>query len=140
LDFALLRLEDKPELTARRCMGLAPNSPLQRGARLNIVQCPGGGPLRYAIRNNFFVGIGQKPHQVRYLTDTVSGSSGSPVLDDNWRVVAMHRGAKEIDPQAYKGEDGSLQVVKYHNEGIAIHDILSRLPADVKVEIEAAKG
>jgi len=111
LDYALLRLQDSPELPPRHCMALVTeNSPLRRGARLNIVQCPGGGPLRYAIRNNFFVGMGSQGHQVRYLTDTVPGSSGSPVLDDNWQVVAMHRGAKEVSPEAYKVEGGTSKL------------------------------
>ena len=59
LDYALLRLEDSPGLPARSRMTLARNSKLEQGARLNIVQCPDGGPLRFAIRNNFFVGRGE---------------------------------------------------------------------------------
>jgi V8-like Glu-specific endopeptidase len=141
LDYALLRLEDSPDLAVRYRMVLTPrNAPLQQGVRLNIVQCPGGGPLRFAIRNNFFVGTGEKRYQIRYLTDTVPGSSGSPVLDDNWQVVAMHRGAKEVNPQLYKGEAGKSDVVKYHNEGIGIHEILSGLPDAPRKEIEAAQG
>jgi endonuclease G len=140
LDYALLRLEDQPEVSARGCMKLAKSSPLKQGARLNIVQCPGGGPLRYAIRNNFFVGLGKQAYQLRYLTDTKSGSSGSPVLNDNWQVVAMHHGAKEVSPEAYKGEDGKKQVAKFHNEGIAIHAILADLPQEVRQEIELAQS
>ena len=141
LDYALLRLEDSPGLPARSRMTLARNSKLEQGARLNIVQCPDGGPLRFAIRNNFFVGRGEQSYQVRYLTDTKPGSSGSPVLNDNWQVVAMHRGFKTINPDAYPSEDGSKQqVAKYHNEGIAIHDILAHLPEGSRKEIEAAQG
>jgi V8-like Glu-specific endopeptidase len=139
LDYALLRLEAKPELADRTRMPLAANAPLQRGARLNIVQCPGGGPLRFAIRNNFCVGSGDQPHKIRYLTDTKSGSSGAPVLDDNWQVVAMHRGAKEVKTEAHRGEAGVSEVAKFHNEGIAIHEILRRLPAKARKEIEAAQ-
>jgi V8-like Glu-specific endopeptidase len=135
LDYVLLRLENKPELQTRRAMKIAPNSPMKQGIRLNIVQCPGGGPLRYAIRNNFFVGIGKQNHQIRYLTDTRSGSSGSPVLNDSWQVIAMHRGAVKVNPQAYRGEDGRTQVAKFHNEGVAIHDILAHLPPDARAEI-----
>jgi hypothetical protein len=137
LDFALLRLED--ELTDRSCMNLADSEPPPRGARLNIVQCPGGGPLRFAIRNNFCVGGGERPYQLRYLTDTDSGSSGAPVLNDSWRVVALHRGAKKVRPEAYRGEDGALDVAKFHNEGVAIHAILRCLPASAREEIEAAQ-
>jgi len=140
LDYALFRLENQPEVTARGSMTLAKGLSLKPGVRLNIVQCTGGGPLRFAIRNNFFVGLGQNSYQARYLTDTKSGSSGSPVLNDAWQVVAMHRGAKQIDPNAYQSEDGNKQVVKYHNEGIIIDEILPRLPEDVRREIEVTQG
>jgi endonuclease G len=140
LDYALLRLADSPELPDRQHMPLAAkNPPLQQGARLNIVQCPGGGPLRYAIRNNFYVGRGEQSYQVRYLTDTIPGSSGSPVLADSWQVVAMHRGYTEVNPQAYQDEGGKGQVAKYHNDGIAIHEILRQLPAEARKEVEAAQ-
>jgi V8-like Glu-specific endopeptidase len=142
LDYALLRLADSTELLqprGRMALALKTGS-LPQGARLNIVQYPGGGPLRYAIRNNFFVGLGEKHHQVRYLTDTIAGSSGSPVLNDSWQVVAMHRGAREVDPNTYNIEGGKTEVIKYHNEGIAIHEILSCLPSELRKEIEAAQA
>jgi endonuclease G len=139
LDYALLRLQDAPDLRARHRMTIASKPSLEQGARLNIVQCPDGGPLRYAIRNNFFVGPGDRPHQIRYLTDTKAGSSGSPVLNDNWNVVAMHRGYKEVNPAAYGGLDGARQIVKFHNEGIDIGHILADLPQQVRTEIETAQ-
>ena len=74
LDYALLRLADDASLADRQQVAVVRERPeLARGTRLNIVQCPGGGPLRYAIRNNFFVGLGQRPYQMRYLTDTLKG-------------------------------------------------------------------
>jgi hypothetical protein len=139
LDYALLRLEDKPALADRSCLSLAAEEPVSRGSRLNIVQCPGGGPLRFAIRNNFCAGRGDRPNQIRYLTDTRSGSSGAPVLDDNWRAVAMHRGAKEVKPEVHRDEAGVSEVIKFYNEGISIHDILRHLPADIRKEIETAQ-
>ena len=102
LDYALLRLPDDASLADRHQVAMVRERPeLPRGTRLNIVQCPGGGPLRYAIRNNFFVGLGQRPYQMRYLTDTLRGSSGAPVLDDSWQVVAIHHGYKKVDPALY---------------------------------------
>jgi V8-like Glu-specific endopeptidase len=141
LDYALLRLADSAELADREQVSLMRERPdLPPGARLNIVQCPGGGPLRYAIRNNFFVGYGDKSYQIRYLTDTVRGSSGAPVLDDNWQAVGLHRGFKKVNPDLYKGEAGKSEIVKFHNEGIVIHDILAQLPHTVLEEIKHAQG
>ena len=141
LDYALLRLADSAALSGREQIAVVRERPeLPRGTRLNIVQCPGGGPLRYAIRNNFFVGPGQHPYEMRYLTDTRQGSSGSPVLNDSWQVVAMHKGYKKVDPGLFQAETGKSEVVKYHNEGIVITDILRRLPAVIRDEINNAQG
>jgi len=141
LDYALLRLADKASLADRLQVAVVRERPeLLRGTRLNIVQCPGGGPLRYAIRNNFFVGLGQRPYQMRYLTDTLRGSSGAPVLDDSWQVVAMHHGYKQVDPSLYDKEAGKSGVVKYHNEGIVISDILSDMSTVIRQEISVAQG
>jgi V8-like Glu-specific endopeptidase len=141
LDYALLRLPDSASLAGRQQIVVARERPeLPRGTRLNIVQCPGGGPLRYAIRNNFFVGLGQRSYQMRYLTDTLRGSSGAPVLDDSWQVVAMHHGYKKVDPALYQEEAGKSEVVKYHNEGIVVNDILGDVPAVIQQEIGHAQG
>lgn len=141
LDYALLRLPDDASLADRQQVAVVRERPeLPRGTRLNIVQCPGGGPLRYAIRNNFFVGLGQRPYQMRYLTDTLRGSSGAPVLDDNWQVVAMHHGYKKVTPSLDRKEAGTSEVVKYHNEGIVINDILTDMSAVIQQEISTAQG
>jgi hypothetical protein len=139
LDYALVRLGDIPPLAGRGHMRLAPDAPLERGTRLNIVQCPGGGPLRFAIRNNFFVGTGPRANHIRYVTDTLEGSSGSPVLDDHWRVVALHRGAHAIDPQAIPREDHTMPVVKFHNMGVGIRAVLAHLPEAPRQEILTAQ-
>lgn len=146
LDYALLRLPDSTALAGRQYVAVPQERPeLARGARLNIVQCPGGGPVRYAIRNNFFVGLGQRPYEMRYLTDTREGSSGAPVLDDSWQVVAMHRGFKKVNPDLFKAdlikvEAGENQLVKFHNEGIIISDIILHMPHAIRQEIHDVQG
>jgi V8-like Glu-specific endopeptidase len=141
LDYALLRLAEAPLLADRQQLVLVQGRPnLGRGTRLNIVQCPGGGPLTFAIRNNFYVGPGEQAYHLRYLTDTREGSSGSPVLDDKWQVLAMHHGARRVDPKLYQGDAGMSGVVKFHNEGTAIQDILDHLPGAARDEIRQAQG
>jgi endonuclease G len=141
LDYALLRLADHKALQTRKQIALPQNAPqLDRGTRLNVAQYPGGGPLRLAIRNNFFVGRGEKQFQIRYLTDTIEGSSGSPVLDDNWQVIALHHGARKVNPQLYDKEPGVRGIVKFHNQGIDIQAIIADLPAEAAREIRAAQG
>lgn len=140
LDYALLRLAASPETVDREQISLVAEKPeLTRGTRLNIVQCPGGGPIRYAIRNNFYIGPGRRPHDMRYLTDTREGSSGSPVLNDSWQVVAMHHGYKKVDPGLYNAENGESGLVKFHNDGTFISDILHHLPSQIRQEIYIAQ-
>jgi V8-like Glu-specific endopeptidase len=136
LDYALLRLEDTPALNGRQQLSLVRTQPaLAQGSRLNIVQHPLGGALRYAIRNNFYVGQGDQAYHLRYLTDTEPGSSGSPVLDDQWQVVGMHHAWRDIPEEEYQGE-----TIKYHNQGIAIHSILADLSPSPLDEIKIGQG
>ncbi len=131
LDYALLRLETTDALNGRSPIPIRiKDKSIADGARLNIVQYPGGGPLRFAVRNNFYVGKGDKPYQLRYLTDTEHGSSGSPVTDDAWQVVGLHHAYRQIPKSEYKGE-----IIRYHNQGIDIQAILGDLTEFLRKEI-----
>ena len=134
LDYALLRL--RPPLPERRPLPIVRTMPaLAQGARLNIVQHPNGGPVRFGIRRNYYVGTGDEPHFLRYLTDTEGGSSGSPVLNDAWLVLGLHHAAAEVQAQQHDG-----QTVFVNNEGIAIDKILQALPAALRDEIARAQS
>jgi V8-like Glu-specific endopeptidase len=104
LDYALLRLENEPTIGQRSPLHIAPHISFYQGDRLNIVQYPAGGALRYAIRNNFYIGEGRNTNFIRYLTDTEFGASGSPICNDDWYVVGMHRATYEADRASYRGE------------------------------------
>jgi hypothetical protein len=56
--------------------------------RVSIIQHPSGGPKQIAVTNNRTLNI-YDPY-VQYMTDTMPGSSGSPVFLDSWQVVAIH--------------------------------------------------
>lgn len=117
LDYALLALDhdlgDRQPIPIHR----EPVT-LERGARLNIAQHPNGGPLRLAIRNNYHVESAATT--VRYVTDTESGSSGSPVCNDRWSAIAVHARAKKIPEQQLPGGRS-----RYVNEGIPLSAILA---------------
>jgi endonuclease G len=92
LDYALLAVSGAP---ARHLPSLV-TKPIAHGPTtrmsVNIMQHPRGEPKRIALRNNLVSGADATT--LRYFTDTDLGSSGSPVCDDQWRVVALHRGAQ----------------------------------------------
>lgn len=60
---------------------------------VNIIQHPGSEPKRVVIRNNQLVDVfADQPDKpfFHYLADTEKGSSGSPVFNDQWELVALH--------------------------------------------------
>jgi endonuclease G len=133
LDYALLSL-DGP--AGRRIPRLAP-SPLSfdTSARtaVNIVQHPGGKPKRVALRNNLVTDADAT--SIRYFTDTDAGSSGSPVCDDQWRVVALHRGTRYASGVSYLGK-----ATAYVNFGVQIQAILQHLRATTPTAADAIEA
>lgn len=62
---------------------------------VSVIQHPDGQPKQIAIRENKVLKIGDdqdalKDNFLWYASDTAPGSSGSPALNDNWQVVAVH--------------------------------------------------
>lgn len=101
LDYALLELATAATPTpVRLYVGELPAIE-GTGYCVNIIQHPLGDPKALAMRNNAVV-----RHDVRdvlYFTATKVGSSGAPVFDDRWRVVAIHRAYERHDVQEYQG-------------------------------------
>ena len=87
---------------------------------VNIIQHPGGLPKQIALYHNLVIFVGGD--RVQYLTDTLPGSSGSPVFDSQWRFVALHHSG------GYLTEPGSKSKRLYfRNEGIHAKAILKGL-------------
>lgn len=61
---------------------------------VSIIQHPDGDYKQLAIRENdvkaFRDNEDGQPYYIIYETDTAPGSSGSPVLNDQWELVALH--------------------------------------------------
>ena len=69
------------------------------GEAVNVVQHPLGRVKQVAIRNNLLVDLPEGPY-FHYEADTDKGSSGSPVFNDFWEVVALHHsGVPRTDEQ-----------------------------------------
>jgi endonuclease G len=84
------------------------------GEHVTIIQHPAGGVKQIAIAANQVVNIFEQ--RIHYTTDTMPGSSGSPVFDDHWKVIAIHHAGGDLTAS----ERGDRI---FANEGIAIFDI-----------------
>lgn len=72
------------------------------GEPVNIIQHPAGRPKEIAFRNNRLIKL-VDDDLMTYSTDTDRGSSGAPVLNDQWELVGLHRSSVEAtDAQGRK--------------------------------------
>ncbi|MEX2233633.1 MAG: trypsin-like peptidase domain-containing protein [Cyclobacteriaceae bacterium] len=123
LDYALVRAEP----TARIPLRLAVSKVVigQDPFPVNIIQHPNGSEKKFAIRNNLV--NTSNASELQYFTDTESGSSGSPVFDDKWRVVALHRGSVFVNNVQFQGKNTA-----FVNIGTHINSILSHMKTNFK--------
>lgn len=87
-----------------------------------IIQHPSGGPKQIALYHNVIAYVDAKV--VQYLTDTEPGSSGSPVFDTHWNVIALHHSGGWL-----REPTGDPKQTFYRNEGIHINTVMAGLAA-----------
>jgi endonuclease G, mitochondrial len=114
------------------------------GECVNIIQHPGGKVKQIAMRNNRLLDLpgesepGDEEWDPYFLyeADTEKGSSGSPVFNDQWEVIALHHAAvpkmkdgrlTDAKGNVLEERDGDAHVQWIANEGIRV----SRIVADV---------
>jgi V8-like Glu-specific endopeptidase len=115
LDYTVVQLADPPAgVTA---LSLRP-SVVRSNGRVAIIQHPGGSYKKISMQNNFVAYIDE--YVVQYTTCTEPGASGSPVIDDDFAVVALHHAGGQLTEPA----TGRRYL---RNEGIAISAILRDL-------------
>lgn len=105
------------------------------GEWLTIVQHPNGERKQLCVRENQLLKI--EGDVLWYSTDTLGGSSGSPVHNNDWYVVALHHaGVPHIVNGKYQTVDGrdfdpsrdTEQSIKWiANEGIRVSRIVDEL-------------
>ncbi len=102
-----------------------------KGEALNIIQHPRGRTKQIAFRSNPLTNLLDK--FAHYGTDTEQGSSGSPVYNDEWEVVALHHsGVPKVENGQIIKKDGSVwrrtddpeDILWIANEGIRISRIV----------------
>jgi len=146
LDYALVRLQDQPlkdmlvddkesklslvDLVRlgkhRGYLPLAPRKILEH-ERVNIIQHPDCDPMKVVMTHNYIVEDMSKT-RVQYLADTMDGSSGSPVFNQKWEVVALHHSGQPYPPaSALDTVKKVLKGVTRVNEGIPVRAILKEI-------------
>lgn len=120
LDFTIVAVQESSgvdrRLTEFGYLKLSPNMNILENEFVSIIQHPLGGPKAVTVRENRVVFLMED--FIHYISDTERGSSGSPVFNDQWIVVAIHHSGVR-DP------NDSTQWVA--NEGIRISSILNYL-------------
>lgn len=84
------------------------------GEHVTIIQHPEGGTKQIAMTENKVVNIFNA--YLQYTTDTLAGSSGSPVFNDLWEVVAIHHAGGQLK----KNERGDMI---FANQAVAVQEI-----------------
>jgi endonuclease G len=145
LDYALVAVSPAPSVGAARladfgfCPLIAAEGKILVTEPVNIIQHPLGDPKQVVIRENQLSALptDELDHVAHYLADTEPGSSGSPVFNDLWEVIALHhQGVPATDANGkYLTKDGGvwddsmpLDAIKWvGNEGIRISRIIRHL-------------
>ena len=128
LDYAVLRLGKPPmgKAIGERPIGTSaePGAP-RRGwiqfpdkpwtfnpdTPLFIVQHPDRAPMQLAIESKAIIDVNANGTRVRYRTNTLGGSSGSPCFNEHLELVALHHAGDPNLAQFYQPQ---------YNEGIPI--------------------
>ena len=90
--------------------------------RVYVVGHPLGGGLSFSLQDNLLLDWDER--KVHYRTPTEPGSSGSPVFNDQWELIALHH-AGRADMRKLKGQPGTYEA----NEGISIQAIRAGIQA-----------
>lgn len=93
-DFARVRVIDNPAapLSQWGWVEFDPSALPSIGESVTIIQHPKGQDKQIALNANEVVSVWNQ--YLFYTTDTEPGSSGSPVFNKDWKVVAIHHAGK----------------------------------------------
>ncbi len=123
-----------PLATYGWCPMIGAEGKISIGDCVNIVQHPRGEMKQIVIRENCLLDL--QDIVAHYEGDTEPGSSGSPIFNDQWEVVALHHsGVPKMDPEGgnflnihgdiwQQGDDPSL-LAWVANEGIRVSRLVN---------------
>ena len=140
-DFALVAVAPKSESCHPLsgfgyCPFIAEEGKIAIGEPINIIQHPSGEMKQIVLRKNKLLDLPKAlDHFAHYEADTEPGSSGSPVFNDQWEVVALHHsGVPKMDAQRnildhdgniWRRGDDPTRIAWIANEGIRVSRIVA---------------
>jgi endonuclease G len=110
------------------------------GECVNIIQHPEGREKQIVIRENKLVDLPDRKGMEQYFhyrADTEKGSSGSPVFNDQWEIVALHHSGVpktnargeivDAEDRPIRERDLEARAVWVANEGVRVSRIVGAL-------------
>jgi V8-like Glu-specific endopeptidase len=121
LDYCVTEVAEEPanpRLKEWGCLNLTSTQEVRTGDHVPIIQHPQGGLKQIAVTANQVANV--FGHLLQYTTDTLPGSSGSPVFNDDWAVIALHHSGGNLLTNA-RGDR------MFANEGVLMNYIVKDL-------------
>jgi V8-like Glu-specific endopeptidase/endonuclease/exonuclease/phosphatase family metal-dependent hydrolase len=115
LDFTIVACDEQALPDVEPIPLLRNPATVTRNERVNVIQHPRGRPKEVTLHDNRVTRI--KDKVIHYRTDTEPGSSGSPVFNNDWDLIALHHAG-------WSEGNGAAT-----NEGIRISAVVSHLLA-----------
>jgi S1-C subfamily serine protease len=120
LDCTIVRLDGTPSAVAP--LSATENLPLiSPRTKAFVAGHPRGAGLQIALHDSLLLDIDDDSRLVHYRTPTDPGSSGSPVFNASWQVIALHHAGTSTTPRLHGA--GTYEA----NEGIAMAAIRRKL-------------
>ena len=146
LDFVLVAVDSQATDEPTRSLSefgslqlIADTGKIVLDEKMTIIHHPNGESKAISIRDNRLLSFVDENY-ITYETDTERGSSGAPIFNDQWLVVALHHEsvAARNDANEVLNKDGSVhlpgqsddEVNWIANAGIRISAIIRALKAD----------
>lgn len=136
LDYTLVALKPDSKLVEFGWLQLIEETgKLMIGEMVNIIQHPNGEPKQLAVRENRVVD--ELDLFLHYQTDTAPGSSGSPVFNDQWEIVALHHSGVPLrdtqgnilttDNRRWESWMGEQRIAWKANEGVRVSQLVANI-------------
>lgn len=90
-----------------------------------VVGHPKAGPLQFSVHDSVLLDVCPNDRLMHYRTPTEPGSSGSPVFNSKWEVIALHHAGSQKAPRL--NGLGEYQA----NEGITLRSICLAMGVEV---------